>query len=362
MLTPLDDLPIHQVAETMATVGTSDRNFYDRYYVNMHSCSGDFFLAAGLGQYPNLGVTDAFLAVAHGSRQTVVRASRPLGQNRLDTSVGPLRVEVIEGLKRIRFVCEETDGFALDVTWEAFIPAYLEPRMLLAAPHGRILMNTMRFLQTGSWTGSMLLDGAAVEVTPDRFWGNRDRSWGVRPVGEAEPAGATPALTGFYWNYVVARFPGSTVVVMVQEDGHGRRALEEAVRLTPDGGVEHLGRPSHVLRFAPGSRLVTGATFTFREGLELSAETLLPLHLARGTGYGFDADWRHGMWHGDDLVVQSLDLDTTASDIVPIPGAIVDNVARFTSSDGETGFGLLEVMTMGPHPQYFTAWDDVAPA
>ncbi|MDX6216665.1 MAG: hypothetical protein QOG99_2249, partial [Frankiales bacterium] len=24
------------------------------------------------------------------------------------------------------------------------------------------------------------------------------------------------------------------------------------------------------------------------------------------------------------------------------------------------GWGLLEVMTMGPHPQYFQAWDDVA--
>jgi hypothetical protein len=34
MLTPLDDYPIHQVAEVMRHVGTSDRNFYDRYYFN----------------------------------------------------------------------------------------------------------------------------------------------------------------------------------------------------------------------------------------------------------------------------------------------------------------------------------------
>ena len=31
--------------------------------------------------------------------------------------------------------------------------------MICAAPHGRILMNTMRFLQTGAWTGTLLLDG-----------------------------------------------------------------------------------------------------------------------------------------------------------------------------------------------------------
>ena len=363
MLTPLDDLPIHQVAETMATVGTSDRNFYDRYYFNLHGCSGDFFLAAGLGQYPNLGVTDGFVAVNHGTTQTVVRASRPLGPDRLDTSVGPLRVEVVEGLKKVRLICEETDGFALDVTWEGFIPAFEEPRMILAAPHGRILMNTMRFLQTGSWTGSLLLDGRSIDVTPDRFWGNRDRSWGVRPVGEPEPPGApTSGTSGFFWNYFVVRFPKSTVVYMCQEDGFGRRTLEEGVRLHPDGRVEHLGRPEHQLRFAPGTRMVTGATVTFRDGLVLEGEALRPLHLARGTGYGFDADWRHGMWHGDELVVQRHDFDSTAADMVPIPGAIVDHVARFTTNQGDDeGFGLLEVMTMGPHPQYFTGWDDVAP-
>ena len=72
MLTPLDDLPIHQVAETMATVGTSDRNFYDRYYFNLHGCSDELFLIMGIGQYPNLGVQDAFACVRRGDKHRVV--------------------------------------------------------------------------------------------------------------------------------------------------------------------------------------------------------------------------------------------------------------------------------------------------
>jgi hypothetical protein len=232
--------------------------------------------------------------------------------------------------------------------------------MLLAAPHGRLLMNTMRFVQTGSWTGTLLLDGRETAVTPDRFWGNRDRSWGVRPVGEPEPAGIG-GMGVFFWNFAVARFEDETLLYMAQEDERGRRSLEEAVRLRPDGTVEHLGRPEHRLRFRPGTRLVTGATVTFSGGLSLEAEVLRPLHIARATGYGFDADWRHGMYQGPELVVQRHDLDTDAADIVPIPGAIVDNLARFTTSDGRTGYGLLEVMTMGPHAQYFTGWDDVGP-
>lgn len=359
MLSPLDDLPVHQVAETMATVGTTDRNFYDRYYFNLHGCDGEFFLAAGLGQYPNLGVTDAFLAVAHADKQTVVRASRPLGLDRLDTRVGPLRVEVLEGLRRVRLVCEETDGFALDVTWEGAIPAYEEPRMILTAAHGRQLMNTMRFLQTGSWTGTLVLDGREIAVTPDRFWGNRDRSWGVRPVGEAEPAGIG-GMGVFFWNYAVVRFADHSLVYMAQEDEHGRRSLEEAVRLHPDGSVEHLGRPEHALRFTPGTRLLSGATISFGNGEKLEAEVLRPLHISRQTGYGFDSDWRHGMYQGPELVVQRHDISTTTPDVVPIPGAIVDNVARFTTSDGAVGHGLFEVMTMGPHAQYFSGWDDVA--
>ena len=359
MLSPLDDLPIHQVAQTMATVGTSDRNFYDRYYFNLHGCSDELFLAAGLGQYPNLGVADAFVAVAHGSTQTVVRASRPLGDDRLDTAVGPLRVEVLAGLERLRLVCEETDGFALDVTWDAAVPAYEEPRMVHAAPHGRVLIDTMRFLQTGSWTGTLLLDGREVDVTPDRFWGNRDRSWGVRPVGEPEPAGAASAVPpGFFWNYVVARFDG-LLAGLHGAGGPPGPAFAGGGRAAACG---RLGRAPGETRAPAGVRarrppLVRRATVRFGGGLVLEAEVLRPLHIARGTGYGFDADWRHGMWQGPELVVQRLDLDTDDPSIVPIPGAIVDNVARFTTNRGHEGYGLLEVMVLGPHVQYFDGWD-----
>ena len=163
-----------------------------------------------------------------------------------------------------------------------------------------------------------------------------------------------------FWNYVVARFDDHTVAYMAQEDEHGRRSMEEGVRLRPDGSVEHLGRPEHSLRFAPGTRLLTGATISFGGGEKLECEVLRPLHISRQTGYGFDSDWRHGTYQGPELVVQRHDISTTMPDVVPIPGAIVDNVARFTTSEGSVGHGLFEVMTMGPHAQYFTAWDDFA--
>ncbi len=114
MLSPADDLPIHQAPEPIRRPATSDRNFYDRYYVNCFpigspEVADDLFLVIGMGQYPNLGVADAFALVRHGDEHRVVRASRELGVDRMDISVGPFRIEVVEGLKRLRCTLEPTE-------------------------------------------------------------------------------------------------------------------------------------------------------------------------------------------------------------------------------------------------------------
>ena len=55
-----------------ATSGTSDRNFYDRYYFNIHGTGEvhgtdeELFAVIGVGQYPNLSVADAFVSVQVG--------------------------------------------------------------------------------------------------------------------------------------------------------------------------------------------------------------------------------------------------------------------------------------------------------
>ena len=94
-LSPMDEFMAHQTCETFDHVFTSDRHFYDRYYFNMHPGNGDLFMITGMGQYPNLGTTDAFVSVSHGETIYVVRASRELGSNRLDTRIGPFGVEIL---------------------------------------------------------------------------------------------------------------------------------------------------------------------------------------------------------------------------------------------------------------------------
>ena len=62
-------------------------------------------------------------------------------------------------------------------------------------------MDTSRFTQFGSWEGHISVGGVRRDVAAARTLGTRDRSWGVRPVGEP-PGGASSqerAMPGVYW-------------------------------------------------------------------------------------------------------------------------------------------------------------------
>ena len=91
-----------------------------------------------------------------------------------------------------------------------------------------------------------------------------------------------------------------------------------------------------------------------------SFEPLLPMYVGVGTGYGFDADWRHGMYKGK-LEVQGLALDTNDPANKARFFGLIDNVARF-ECDGQVGYGLFEYMLMGPYSRFgFQGFEDMAP-
>jgi len=365
MLSSMDDYPLHQIADTIRQVATSDRNFYDRYYFNLHGSNDELFLVMGMGQYPNLAVQDAFAVARCGRKHRVVRASRELG-DRMDSSVGPFRVEVIEPLEKLRFLVEPNEhGIAMDLTWQGAIPAFEEPRQYIRK-HGRVLFDTMRFAQTGCWSGSLEVGDRRFEVTPDRWWGSRDRSWGIRPVGEPEHPGIRQGemqLDGM-WNYAPMQFRDFSILYICQERDNGERALEEAVRVwrDPSREPEWLGRPEHEHFFRSGTRWIERSSLRFPEApggpIEVKVTPLTHVFVGIGTGYGFDPDWRHGMYQGP-LVVQGLELDMI-DDAEKLWG-LCDCAARFELGS-EVGFGLHEYGFFGPFARYgFKEFNDGAP-
>lgn len=352
-VTAWDDFPVHQASEWIAHPATSDRNFYDRYYFNAFDTTGEWIAVMGLGQYPNLGVTDAFATVRIGPQQHLVRASRPLG-DRSDISVGPLRVEVLEPLRRLRFVVEPTEhSLGMDLLWEGFGPAIPEPNQFIRHA-GRVMFDTQRLAQMGSWTGTLNVAGRDLAVSAATTVGSRDRSWGVRPVGEREPDGirkGANVMGGGMWTYFPMRFDDHCLFYICSERADGVRTLEQAERVWLDGRVEQLGRSEHDHRFVEGMRLLSGSKITFPDaGIELTCEPLAANYLAVGTGYGLEEDWRHGMWQGPDLVVQGKVYDVADIEVLG-SYAVVDHAARF-SYQGKVGYGLYEHSFSGVMPRY----------
>ena len=359
-----DDYPVHQTSEYVRHPATSDRNFYDRYYFNLHPSSGEYFAIFGLGQYPNLGTADAYLAVTRGDDHLVVRASKPL-TDRSDISVGPVRIEVVEPLRKLRVIVEPDrpadSRLAMDVTWTSPVDPFEEPRQYLRT-RGALVFDTQRFAQLGRWEGTLAVDGDDIAVTPDRCGGARDRSWGVRPVGEKQPDGIrqTIPVLGGMWNYMPADYGDHWVIYLCHEEPDGNRTMQTGMRVwtDPDRPRDHLGRPEWVHDAVSGTRLLSGSHITFPEApggpITVEVEPLATNFLSIGAGYGIEEDWRHGMWQGEELVEQAR-----AYKVSEIRGlgqyGVVDSVARFTYDDPDRGpqegYGLYEHGFFGPFPK-----------
>lgn len=367
----LDEYPVHQVPLSMRYASSSDRNFYDRCYFNAHNRTSDAFLVTGLGVYPNLGVIDAYATVRRGNTQFTVRASDALGDDRMVQSVGPYRIEVLDPLHQVRVILDGDDhGVGFDLTWTGSFPAIDE------APHivrqgDRVILDAMRFAQVGTWSGTLRVDGEELPVRPDRWLGTRDRSWGIRPVGEGEPPGrsaAEPASDfGFWWTYVPLRFDEFAIVVIAQETGDGTRVLNDARRVWPASTgrpPEQLGWPRIDVPYRSGTRDPEGATIhlTERSGapVTIEVEALGFVALNCGPGYGGDPEWAHGQWRGRAWVEGSACDLTDPAVAARIPFGVVDHVARATC-DGAEGWGLFEHGTFGRHtPSGFDDFSSVA--
>jgi len=369
----MDEFMAHQTCETFDHVFTSDRNFYDRYYFNMHSSSDEIFVIMGMGQYPNLGTTDAFVSVSIGETIHVVRASRELGSNRLDTTIGPFGTEVLEGLKKVRFYCEPNEhGISFDLVFEGTVPAVEEPKTFQRHPHGRVSMDTSRYSQVGCWSGTLDVAGQHFDVTPDRWRGARDHSWGVRGVGEAEPPGIRVSQVGtgfgFFHTWIPLQTENGMYKLFREADKDGNTLVEESVKIgsiESGGAIEQMGSPTFDYKYKSGTREIESARVTFEDptgkAVEVVATPLRTVYLAAGSGYIPQPDWTHGMYHGP-IKVEGKTYDVSTEEARAALGPLYEVLCRFDVSTGEVGYGLLEALCVGTYLPYgFTSPDTMAP-
>jgi hypothetical protein len=235
----------------------------------------------------------------------------------------------------------------------------------------KVTLDAQRFAQLGSWSGKLVIDGEEIRVDPKTWIGTRDRSWGIRPIGDPEPAGrpADPPFEGMWWLYVPMAFEDFAIVVIIQEEPSGFRTVNDCTRIWRDGRIEQLGWPRVKIAYNSGTRIPTGAiieaTDAAGEPLRFEVESKLPVPIHVGGGYGGDSDWLHGVWKGEKFT-ERLTYDMTDPAIIGRSGfGVIDHVGRAVCHEGgkqSEGWGLFEHGALGRHdPSGFADWLSVAP-
>jgi hypothetical protein len=361
-LSSFDEYPIHQVPKPIAQSGTTDRNAYGRYWMGATHREGAFQVEVAFGRYSNLGVQDTSVSIARDGKQYAFHGSCRAPSDPMDTSVGPMRLEIVEPFRQLRVVVEPNEtGITCDLRWRARVGALLEDHTVMVdGPH--TILDMARYLQFGTWEGNVTVDGEVTELRHDEVVGIRDRSWGVRPVGSPTP-GRPSASTPNAWLWSPIHFEDECVVagwfqrpggVFWRPDGHRIGIIDpvpQSVSLE-DPSVSRFDPVGQRLTFKPGTRWVTSASIDLvgddGVGMELELEPIGRFDM-RALGY-MNPDWGHGMWHGELEIGRE---DWTFDEIHPQDPTHqhVHHIVRAKLGD-KVGVGIFEQIIFGPHTQF----------
>lgn len=352
MLSSFDDYPIHAGSVPVNETATSDINHYDRYFFNGYTADASLYFGVAMGLYPNRHVVDAsFSVVLDGAEQISVHASARAPFDRADANnVGPIRLEVLEPMKRHRVTVDSAEhGVRAELEFVARSAPVQEPHFLVKAGQ-RTVFDYTRLTQFGRWSGWIEVDGRRHVLESTSTPGSRDRSWGTRPVGPSPDTGAPVGERQFYWLWAPVSFPDFSTHFDVNEHADGSRWHQTGFFL-PDGSSAPIEYPevSYSVEWRSGTRWARSFSIDLAgNGHAPKTIVLEPLYEFQmiGLGYGHP-EWGHGFWKGDHAVGAErwkLPVSTPCD-----PRHLhVQTVCRATC-DGATGIGILEQLVIGPH-------------
>ena len=331
----------HLLADEDTTLPTG---WFDRFYFNMHDRDGRIAFFCGAGIYPTAGVRDGWAIVVRDGVQTNLRFSSSLGTLPVD-GVGPLSFSTTApSIWRIA-LNSNPSGIELDATWRGRFEPFEYAPLVFGDGHGG-QTNFAHLVQSGIWDGTLTLDGEPLDVTG--WWGQRDRSRGVRSVH---------ARQGLHL-WVQPQFDDLHISIMYDEDREGRVTLCDGLvmhregRREPVTAIEHDLKVGDDLEVSAGTLRVVTAAAVY--DLEATFDPLGGGYLAGG-GY----DGRHGKAVGEDHVATER-WNCAAVDLRAIGTPLTDRVAVFTH-DGRRGTGVFETaLSRSPQFRYRATLNDTA--
>jgi hypothetical protein len=355
-LTAHDENFDHQTSLPHMMVSSSDPNWRERYWFSLqHVERRDFILSGGFGKYPNKDVLEGCIMVRHEDRQWNLRVSRALLPEPGTMAVGPLSVEIVQPFRALRFRLEENDSeMAFDLLWTSDWPAFLEERHFEVS-RGRVTHDIIRYIQLGRWQGEVQVAGKSFDFTAATGWGERDHSWGIRPMASVP---GDPPIASADWNFLwfcPMQFEDFALHLYIFESQAGRPThLTAAIH---DKASAYAGDPilavDHELEwdYGPSVRTLVGGRLTLhfqsRRTLDIDLKALPPRVYLQGGGYGVD----QGNWKGDyHREHDSWDLSDPATLKNYIKGTS-DHMFEATC-EGRTGYGIVEYLVRSAYEKY----------
>ena len=370
-LVPADETFHHQITDTFATVSQSDRSWTEKVCAMAAPKDGSIQVAFGMGKYPNRGVLDAYAGVSRGREQWTVRSSRRLWPDVERLETGPIRYEVIEPLKTIRFSLAPNDVLPISFEWTfaAALPCALElPEQHRSRDGLRLDADIVRYHQIGTGSGWVDVDGTRYELEDQASVSTRDHSWGVRymvgsPVADVEEAARPLGVsTTVMWSPILCeRGDGSRYGIHTFFQRH---AFGDWQRLELQGGIEEPDGRRHAwaalvpeFEVRDDNRRLTAATlrYTMADGtarpITVTALGDTGFHLGTGLYFGFEGHW-HGEWRGDLHVDGEHIADCASPETARRLHQMRDNLVRVDDPvGGGVGFGNLQSIFAGPSPE-----------
>ncbi len=364
MLIKFDDYPVHQTADPLSYMFSSERNMYARYWYNGYDFDGEFYIGVAFAAYPNREVMDGAISIVRkDGSQDSFRASRHLTGDRTQLFAGPMRHEIVEPMKTMRIVVEPNDTrFECDLWFHANTIAHEEPADHMKQ-NVRTVAQMKRFSQFGRWEGHITVNGKRQEISAKTTYGTKDRSWGWRWTGEKDPGVARDQPDQFFWLWAPIHWQDRCTHWGQHEYADSTRWKEFAqvfktfdinsdFDTLDENQVSAAICGDHRLEFVPGSRMIARAEVDtlYPDGRKETfvLEPLLRYHMI-GTGYNHPT-WGHGFYKGEEAhTLESWNINDLD---VNLPQYLhVQHVVRATCGD-KVGVGALEQYITGPHTRY----------
>jgi len=338
----LDEYLIHNNPFPVRVMWTSDPRAYERVCFCILDNEAQLQISLGMAFYPNLGTAEAFAIVNHRGTHRTVRAHCLLGEDRMDMTVGPIRIDVIRPFEHLHLSVDDNDhDIRLEIDWfETKRPTYRDyGDMVNHLAMGRPRAGYEGFGRQEGW---VQVGDDRIEMIPGRFRGSRDHHWGTRKGVGGPSLGRSQFHADHYHSGEFVEFSAWGIFADNVFYNYGDERRSSPVR-----------RAERQLRFDPKTKMLVGgdATILLDNGetkqysFERVFEMAAFLRCGMYGGYGGRGGTPKGdIWQGQyvgDLVVSGEAYDVTDPATQWELSGLDQCLARFTS-DGEEVIGIVE--------------------